>query len=173
MLFLTGDSPRTQDGRGAFQEIDQVVMTSPLVKHSHRFASAGALAADVAGAILIAKRQDLAIETGVPEAITPPVLCAAVQQYIDAAAESVVISDGGEFVHWALAATSGTRRIINGPSGAIRGALCYAIAAAKAKPDATVVAFMGDGTVGFHFAEFETAVRANTPIVVVVGNDGC
>jgi acetolactate synthase-1/2/3 large subunit len=30
---------------------------------------------------------------------------------------------------------------------------------------------MGDGTVGFHFAEFETAVRNNTPYVVVIGND--
>ena len=32
-------------------------------------------------------------------------------------------------------------------------------------------ALMGDGTVGFHFAEFETAARAGTPYVVVIGND--
>ncbi len=31
---------------------------------------------------------------------------------------------------------------------------------------------MGDGTVGFHLAEFETAVRENIPFVVVIGNDG-
>jgi acetolactate synthase-1/2/3 large subunit len=32
---------------------------------------------------------------------------------------------------------------------------------------------MGDGTVGFHFAEFETAARENCPFVVVIGNDEC
>lgn len=47
------------------------------------------------------------------------------------------------------------------------------VAAKKAKPDATVFALMGDGTVGFHFAEFETAARENTPFVVVIGNDEC
>ena len=30
---------------------------------------------------------------------------------------------------------------------------------------------MGDGTAGFHFAEFETAARENTGFVAVIGND--
>ena len=30
---------------------------------------------------------------------------------------------------------------------------------------------MGDGTAGFHLAEFETAARAGLPFVAVVGND--
>ena len=30
---------------------------------------------------------------------------------------------------------------------------------------------MGDGTFGFHMAEFDTAVRCNLPFVAVVGND--
>ena len=30
---------------------------------------------------------------------------------------------------------------------------------------------MGDGTVGFHIAEFDTAVRYGLPFVAVVGND--
>ena len=51
--------------------------------------------------------------------------------------------------------------------------MCYAIAAKKAKPDVAVFALMGDGTVGFHFAEFETAARENTAFVVVIGNDEC
>jgi acetolactate synthase-1/2/3 large subunit len=29
----------------------------------------------------------------------------------------------------------------------------------------------GDGSVGFHLAEFDTAVRRNAPFVAVVGND--
>ena len=103
--------------------------------------------------------------------ITPAMLCAAVQRQIEKSADSVVICDGGEFGQWAQAGTRAVKRIINGPSGAIGGSLCYAIAAKKAKPESTVFALMGDGTIGFHFAEFETAVRENTPFVVIVGND--
>jgi len=106
------------------------------------------------------------------ERITSAMLCAAVQRLVEATTESVVISDGGEFGQWSQAITRPTHRIINGPAGAIGGALCYAVAAKQAKPDATVFALMGDGTVGFHLAEFETAVRENTPFVVVIGNDG-
>ena len=110
--------------------------------------------------------------TGAGGTITSQTLCAAVQRRIEAAESSIVICDGGEFGQWAQAATAGTRRLINGPSGAIGGGLCYALAAKKADPDAAVVALMGDGTVGFHFAEFETAARARTPFVAIIGNDG-
>ena len=104
--------------------------------------------------------------------ITPAHLCVAVQRQVEAAAESVVISDGGEFGQWSQAVTRSDHRIINGPGGAIGGALCYGLAAKLARPDATVFALMGDGTVGFHLVEFETAVRENTAFVVVIGNDG-
>jgi acetolactate synthase I/II/III large subunit len=36
-----------------------------------------------------------------------------------------------------------------------------------------VFAVLGDGTIGFHLSEFETAVRYNLPFVAVVGNDAC
>jgi acetolactate synthase-1/2/3 large subunit len=32
---------------------------------------------------------------------------------------------------------------------------------------------LGDGTAGFHLAEFDTAVRAGLPFVAVIGNDAC
>ncbi len=63
------------------------------------------------------------------------------------------------------------QRIINGISGAIGGGLCYGLGARLAELDAVVFALMGDGTVGFYLAEFETAVRSNMPFVVVIGND--
>ncbi|ASJ72857.1 thiamine pyrophosphate-binding protein [Granulosicoccus antarcticus] len=103
--------------------------------------------------------------------ITPAQLCAAVQRQISKASKSVMICDGGEFGQWAQAATQADRRVINGISGAIGGGLCYGLGAKKADPDATVFALMGDGTVGFHFAEFETAARNDAPYVVVIGND--
>ena len=37
--------------------------------------------------------------------------------------------------------------------------------------EAPVFAVLGDGTFGFHMAEFETAVRLNLPFVAIVGTD--
>jgi acetolactate synthase-1/2/3 large subunit len=98
-------------------------------------------------------------------------LCSEVHKALDEVGTPVLVCDGGEFGQWAQASVSAPRRVINGVSGAIGGGLCYAMAARAADPSATVVALMGDGTVGFHFAEFETAVRENLPFVAVIGND--
>jgi acetolactate synthase-1/2/3 large subunit len=38
-------------------------------------------------------------------------------------------------------------------------------------PEATIFALMGDGTAGFHLAEFETATREGKAFVAVIGND--
>ena len=103
--------------------------------------------------------------------ITPAQLCAAVQRQLGKAAKSVIVCDGGEFGQWAQASTQADKRIINGMAGTIGGGICYGLSAKMAEPDATVFALMGDGTVGFHLAEFETAARTNTPFVVVIGND--
>ncbi len=56
-------------------------------------------------------------------------------------------------------------------SGAIGAGVCYAIAAKIARPEATVVALMGDGTAGFHLMELDTAARENAAIIAVIGND--
>tara|TARA_R110000787_G_scaffold211281_3_gene321100 strand:+ start:40946 stop:42556 length:1611 start_codon:yes stop_codon:yes gene_type:complete len=101
----------------------------------------------------------------------PAVLCGALQKVLDGADDPILIIDGGEFGQWAQAFLSAPTRMINGPSGAIGGCLCYAFAAKIARPDATVVVVMGDGTVGFHFAEFETAHRYATDFIAVVGHD--
>lgn len=105
--------------------------------------------------------------------ITPAILCQAVQKQMDLVNDPILICDGGEFGQWSQACLTAPKRIINGPSGAIGGGLCYAIAASIAQPEATVFSLMGDGTVGFHFAEFETAVRCGAPIIVIIGHDSC
>lgn len=110
-------------------------------------------------------------ETPASGAIAPQALCAAVQRQLDAAPEPLVICDGGEFGQWAQACCHAPARVLNGTSGAIGGCLPYAMAAAKARPGATVVSLMGDGTAGFHLAEFETAARAGMGCVIVIGND--
>ena len=119
-----------------------------------------------------ARITDLRVQSDpVRGAVTPADVTVAVQARIDAAPEPVLICDGGEFCQWAQADLRAPVRIINGISGAIGGGICYAIAARAARPGATVFALMGDGTAGFHLAEFETAARAGLPFVAVVGND--
>lgn len=104
--------------------------------------------------------------------MTSAEVCRVVQQRLLAAADSVLISDGGEFGQWAQAIiTKAGSRVINGPSANIGGSTCYAIAARKARPNARVYSLVGDGGVGFHLAEFETAVRVRAPFVAVVGNN--
>ncbi|MFT5111551.1 MAG: acetolactate synthase-1/2/3 large subunit [Parasphingorhabdus sp.] len=104
-------------------------------------------------------------------AIHPATLCSAVDQVLARQPDSILVCDGGEFGQWAQAYVSAPKRIINGISGAIGGGICYALAAKVCQPDAVVVALMGDGTVGFHLAEFETALRNNAPFIVVIGHD--
>jgi acetolactate synthase-1/2/3 large subunit len=103
--------------------------------------------------------------------ISPVDLTAAIQRQIDKAGDTVLVCDGGEIGQWAQAGLMGDERLINGPGGAIGGGLCYAVAATMARPDAKVFAVMGDGTVGFHLGEFETAARVGAAFVAIIGND--
>lgn len=111
------------------------------------------------------------VESAATKPMRPAALCAEVQRFIDSANDPIVVVDGGEFGQWAQAFVSTDCRIINGPSGAIGGGLCYAIAAKIARPQSTVVLLMGDGTAGFHFAEFETAARYGVNLIAVIGHD--
>jgi acetolactate synthase-1/2/3 large subunit len=103
--------------------------------------------------------------------VHPVEVCRAVQRVLDRHADPVLISDGGEFGQWAQACLGARRRVTNGPAGAIGAAVPFAVAARLAFPSALVVAMSGDGSVGFHLAEFDTAVRRDAPFVAVVGND--
>ena len=106
-------------------------------------------------------------------AVHPAELGRAVQHAIDHAREAVLIADGGEFGQWAQACVRAPTRLLNGPAGAIGSALPFALAAKLARPGASVFAMLGDGSFGFHMAEFDTALRAKLPFVAVVGNDSC
>lgn len=83
----------------------------------------------------------------------------------------VFIADGGEFAQWSQALVRAPERIINGPAGAIGPSVPFAIGASAARPGKPVVAMLGDGTFGYHMAEFETAVRVGLPFIAVIGND--
>ncbi|MDQ2779108.1 MAG: thiamine pyrophosphate-binding protein [Pseudomonadota bacterium] len=93
------------------------------------------------------------------------------QRLLDSHSDAVLVCDGGEIGQWASACLSAPHRVINGVAGSIGSGLPYALGARCAESSAPVVAVMGDGTVGFHIAEFDTAVRYRLPFVAVVGND--
>jgi thiamine pyrophosphate-dependent acetolactate synthase large subunit-like protein len=91
--------------------------------------------------------------------------------YIERDDETVLICDGGEFAQWGQSMLPVRRRLINGVAGSIGSSLAFALAAKLMNPSAPVFVVLGDGTIGFHIAEFETAVRRGLPFVAVLGND--
>ena len=93
--------------------------------------------------------------------------------YVERNPETVLVCDGGEFAQWGQSMLPVRRRLVNGVAGAIGSSLPFSIAARLAEPNAPVFAVLGDGTIGFHIGEFETAVRRGLPFVAVVGNDAC
>ena len=97
----------------------------------------------------------------------------AAQKLLDRSPDAVLVVDGGEFGQWAQACVSAPTRIINGVGGSIGSGIPFALASRIARPGAPVVALVGDGTFGFHMAEFDTAARAGLAFVAIIGNDAC
>ncbi|HEV7410438.1 MAG TPA: thiamine pyrophosphate-binding protein [Bradyrhizobium sp.] len=106
-----------------------------------------------------------------PDRVHPIEMCRGIGNFIERHPGATFVSDGGEIGQWAQALVKTDRRIINGVAGTIGVSLPFAIAAQLARPDHPVIAVMGDGTFGFHMAEFDTAVRYDLPLIAVVGND--
>ena len=98
-------------------------------------------------------------------------VCRALKPFVDADPDTILIADGGEFAQWAQSLIRAERRVVNGVAGAIGASLPFAAAARMADRKAPVFAVLGDGTFGFHMAEFETAIRRALPFVAIVGND--
>jgi acetolactate synthase-1/2/3 large subunit len=108
-----------------------------------------------------------------PGRLHPAEVFCTLRPFIERDPDTVLICDGGEFAQWGQSMLPVRRRLINGVAGAIGGSLSFALAARLLEPDAPVFVVLGDGTIGFHLAEFETAVRRKLPFVAVLGNDAC
>lgn len=109
--------------------------------------------------------------SAMPGRLHPVQMLRPLQVLLDSHPEAVLVCDGGEIGQWAMACLHAPHRVNNGVAGSIGAGLPYALAARVAQPQAPVVAVMGDGTVGFHIAEFDTAVRCGLGFVAVIGND--
>ena len=140
---------------------------------SHRWNQSGATAwfQKVKAAIAYRPAAWSTATSTIPDQLHPVQALGPLQTLLDDHPDAVFISDGGEIGQWAQALLSAPHRVINGVAGAIGAALPFALGARVALPNAPIVAVMGDGTFGFHCAEFDTAVRYALPFVLVIGND--
>ena len=129
----------------------------------------GGWAGEVRDAIAFRPRSWQDLEGSTEGALHPARVCHEIQALLGE--NGVFVSDGGEFGQWAQACITARERLINGPSGSIGSSIPFALAARLARPQAPVVATLGDGTFGFHPAEIDTAVRYGIPFVLIVGND--
>lgn len=109
----------------------------------------------------------LAGKPGAP--IHPATLGAALARFVTP--DTVLVADGGEIGQWMQACLQAPERVMNSIAGSIGAGIPFALAARAARPAGRVLAVMGDGTFGFHMAEFDTALRHDLPFVLVVGND--
>jgi acetolactate synthase-1/2/3 large subunit len=88
--------------------------------------------------------------------------------------DGVLVADGGETFVWAEVALSARRPgryLGHGYLGCLGTGIPFGIAAKLAHPEERVLVLIGDGSVGLNFSEFDTAVRHDLPVVVVVNND--
>jgi acetolactate synthase-1/2/3 large subunit len=88
--------------------------------------------------------------------------------------DDMVIADGGDTQVWmgiTRTARHPGRYLDAGLYGCLGVGLPFANAAKLLYPERRVCLIIGDGSVGFNFMEFETALRKNLPIVAVISND--
>jgi len=111
------------------------------------------------------------VTSNTPGRLHPAEVFRVLRPFVERDPDTVLICDGGEFAQWGQSMLPVRRRLVNGVAGAIGGSLPFALAARLTEPKAPVFAVLGDGTIGFHISEFETAVRRALPFVAILGND--
>lgn len=88
--------------------------------------------------------------------------------------DSILVAEGGGTSSWmemTAQVYEGGQWLSHGYLAQLGTGMPFAIAAQRANPDKRVICVIGDGAVGFNFAEFDTMVRHGLPVVVVVNND--
>jgi len=106
------------------------------------------------------------------EPLHPMDVYTSIQDIIDE--DTFIIMDGGDYVQWGrsfMKAHKPGRFIRLGPLSHLGAGLPYGMAAKLAHPESKVLVFTGDGAFGFYPMEFDTCIRHNLPMTVVMGND--
>ncbi|MGA7328269.1 MAG: thiamine pyrophosphate-binding protein [Rhodomicrobium sp.] len=89
-------------------------------------------------------------------------------------ADTVYVTSHGNVDFWAdarLKVRAPDLYLRAGQAGALGAEIPYGIGAKFAKPERPVIIFVGDGGVGYHITELESAARYNRPVIVVVLDD--
>ncbi len=89
--------------------------------------------------------------------------------------DTVYVTDGGDTNYFGLAFSTkqkaGVIAAAAGLFGCLGTGIPFGMAAKLARSDKKVVVLNGDGSFGFNAMEFDTMVRHNIPVVVVINND--
>jgi acetolactate synthase I/II/III large subunit len=108
-----------------------------------------------------------------PDGVLHPVV--AIDAVTEAAPDhTIYVSSHGNVDFWAdarLRLRAPGRYLRAGQSGSLGAEVPYGVGAAFADPGAPVIVFVGDGGVGFHVTELDTAERYGKPFVIVVLDD--
>lgn len=100
---------------------------------------------------------------------------AAVDAVCEVAPENAIfVSSHGNVDFWAdarLRLRRPGRYLRAGQSGALGAEIPYGLGARFADPSAPVIVFVGDGGVGYHVTEIDTAARYERPFIIVVLDD--
>ncbi|MDU8942497.1 thiamine pyrophosphate-binding protein [Ovoidimarina sediminis] len=150
------------DARAALEALNAALDDRPAADHG------GAALATKAWAAKLAAFRPLADATSGP--VTPEATIAALARALPE--DAVICADPGTPCPYVSAHYRWRRVRRHFITNRAHGALGYALAAAAgaqvARPDATVLALMGDGSFGFSCGEFETIVRLGLPIKALV-----
>ncbi len=127
------------------------------------------------GQVVGAWAEERAAQLGEDPTATPVHPVAAVDAVLAALPEdAIAVTSHGNVDFWADARirVRGARHYLRaGQAGALGAEIPYAIGAKFAAPERPVVVFVGDGGVGYHVLELDTAARYGCPVVVVVLDD--
>lgn len=88
--------------------------------------------------------------------------------------DAIFVSSHGNVDFWAdarLRLGRPGRYLRAGQSGALGAEIPYGLGARFADPSAPVIVFVGDGGVGYHVTEIDTAARYGRPFIIVVLDD--
>jgi acetolactate synthase-1/2/3 large subunit len=100
---------------------------------------------------------------------------AAIDAVVAAAPEDAVfVTSHGNVDFWAdarLRVRSSDLYLRAGQAGALGAEVCFGLGARMANPARPSIVFVGDGGVGYHLTELDTAARHGAPFVIVVLDD--
>lgn len=88
--------------------------------------------------------------------------------------DTMLVTSHGNVDFWAdarLRVAASDLYLRAGQAGALGAEVCFGVGAKFARPDRPAVVIVGDGGVGYHVPELDTAARYGRPVVIVVMDD--